>query len=92
MDCSVKLHIVISGSVKSADRWLKRGHTGRHETFLDVFVPGKKPSVILRSEKPIRRTLREVTSVWPQTILFGQVAFIIIYLESALAWGYPSAA
>src|SRR4051794_15290244 len=59
-------------SIRSADRWWKRGRTGRRGTSSPVSVPGQKRWRVLPLETPVWRAFQSVTQPWPHSILFGQ--------------------
>jgi hypothetical protein len=67
-----------SASPEFAGHWWKRGHTEPHETFSPFCVHRQKPYLILTSGRPVLSAFGDVCSAWPQSILFGQAANMIL--------------
>src|SRR5580698_7815273 len=69
----------------SVDRWWKRGHRAQRGTFSRVSVHGRKPWVILSSQRPVWRAFRDVAPARPNTILFGHTADHRIKLQPGVS-------
>src|SRR5579863_2357077 len=67
-----------SASRECADRWSRHGSKERRGTFSPVSVPGRNPSAILPSRMLVWRLLQGVSPAWPNTILSGHAALIIL--------------
>lgn len=56
----------------------QHGHTAAHETFSLILVAGPKRYRILPLEEPVWSTFHDVTHPWPQTMVSGQSADILL--------------